>query len=63
MGTVSCLVLVIDMTSVQLKINYESLLKERQIFSECAARGKNLVLSVMTSNLSLIVRNVISITG
>ena len=34
------------MTSVQLQINHESLLKERQ----------NLVLSVMTSNLSLIVR-------
>ena len=57
------LVLVIDLTSVQLQINHESLLKERQILSEREARGQNLVLSVMTSDLSVIVRDGESITS
>ena len=57
------LVLVIDLTSVQLQINHESLLKERQILHECKARVQNLVLSVMTSDLSVIVRDGESITS
>ena len=50
------LVLVIGMLRVQLQINHESLPKERKILSECEARGQNLVLLVMTSDLSVIVR-------
>ncbi len=49
--------------SVQLQINHESLLKERQILSEREARGQNLVLSVMTSDVSVIVRDGESITS
>ena len=44
------------MLGVQLQINHESLPKERKILSECEARGQNLVVLVMTSDLSVIVR-------
>ena len=50
------LVLVIVMSGVQLQINHKSLPKERKILSKCEARGQNLVLLVMTSDLSVIVR-------
>ena len=48
---------------MQLQINHESLLKERQILRECEARVQNLVISVMTSDLFVIVRDGESITS
>ena len=44
------------MLGVQLQINHESLPKERKILSECEGRGQDLVLLVMISDKSVILR-------